>query len=261
MTMKKLLLLSLPVLIVFVLIGMPSVSFSQVTDTDFQNALNQLRQSRQGFKDAKAEEKNEASQEGKAKGQAQREAAQQKREAAQQKMEEKRKEVLLHLIDIQVKHWNRTKERVDRMPNITDELKAQLATEIDAVIQQLDGKKAEVQSVEGRETIKALAKEIRDFFKSKREVVKQIVDAIHASRMNNATAKAEERAAAIKAKVKELKDEGKDTTEIEKELDDAEEDIDDAEDAIGRQAFREANEDLQGAYQKFRNIAQKAKGL
>ena len=259
--MKKLLLSSLPVLIVFVLIGSPSVGFGQTTDADFQNALNQLRESRQGFKDAKAEEKNEASQEGKAKGQAQREAAKQKREEAKKKMEERRKEVLLRLIDIQIKHWNRIKERVDRMPNITDELKAQLAVEIDAVIQQLDSKKAEVQSVEGREAIKALAKEIRDLFKSKREIVKKIVDAIHASRMNNAAAKAEERAAAIKAKVKELKDEGKDTTKIEEELEDAEKDIDDAEDAIGRQAFREANEDLQGAYQKFRNIAQKARGL
>lgn len=259
--MKKLLLSFLPAMIAFVLILSPSVGIAQTTDDDFQNDLTQLRQSRKGFKDAKAEERNEASQEGKAKGQAKREAAQQKREAARRKMEDKRKETLLRLVDIQIKHWNRVTDRVERMPNITDDLKAQLASEIDAVIQGLNNQKAKVQGVEGREEIKTLAKEIRSSFKSKREVIKSIVDAIHASRANKAAAKAEERAAAIKAKVQELKDQGEDTAELEVELEDAEEDIDDAGDAIGRKAFREANEDLKGAYQKFRNIAQKANNL
>ena len=259
--MKKLLLSFLPALIAFVLVVSPLAGLAQTTDEDFQNAISQLRESRQGFKDAKAQEINEASQEIRAQGQAQREAAQQRRAVAQQKREEKRKETLLHLVDIQVKHLERTKERVQRMPNITDDLKAQLATEIDSNIQSVNDQKAKVESTSGREEIKALAKEIRAFFKSYRASVKSIVDAIHASRANIAAAKAEERAATIKAKVQELKQQGKDTTEIEIELEDAEENINDAEDAIGRKAFKEANEDLKGAYQKFRSIAEKAKGL
>lgn len=259
--MKNLLLSFLPILIAFVLIASPSVGIAQTTDADFQNALSQLRQSRKDFKSAKAQEANGASEVGKAKGQAQREAAQQKREEARQRMETKRKEVLLKLVDIQIKWMNRTKERVQRMPKITDELKTQLTTEIDATIGNLNAEKAKVQGVTGKQAIKDLAKEIRALFKAKHEVVKKIVDAIHASRANQAVAKAEERAAAMKAKVKEMKDEGKDTTEIEADLEDAEEDIDDAQEAIGRKAFREANEDLKGAYQKFRNIAGKAKGL
>jgi len=261
MTMKKLLLSFLPALIALVLVVSPLASLAQTTDEDFQNAVRQLRESRQGFKDARAQERNEASQESKAKGQAQREAVQQRRAAAQGKMEEKRKETLLRLVDIQIKHLGRTKERVERMPNITDALKIQLAIEIDSNIQKVNDQKAKVESASGREAIKALAKEIRDLFKSYRVTVKSIVDAIHASRANVATAKAEERAAAIKAKVQELKQQGKDTTEIEVELEDAEGDIDDAEDAIGRKAFKEANEDLKGAYQKFRSIAEKAKRL
>ena len=261
MTMKKLLLSFLPALIAFVLVVSPLAGLAQTTDEDFKNAISQLRDSRQGFKDARAQERNEASQEGRAKGQAQREAAQQRRAAAQGKMEEKRKETLLRLVDIQVKHLERTKERVQGMPNITDALRTQLAAEIDFNIQKVNDQKVKVEGVSGREEIKALAKEIRDFFKSYRVNVRSIVDAIHASRANIATAKAEERASAIKAKVQELKQQGKDTTEIEVELEDAEGDIDDAEDAIGRKAFKEANEDLKGAYQKFRSIAEKAKGL
>lgn len=259
--MKKLLLSFLPVLVAFVLVGSPLVGVAQTTDGDFQNALNQLRQSRQDFKNEKAKEANETSEVGKAKGQAQREAAEQRREEARKRMEDKRKELLLKLVDIQIKWMNRTKERVQRMPNISDELKTQLTTEVDTTIQKLNNLKTIIQSATGQEAIKSLAKEVRDFFKSKHEVIKKIADAIHVSRTNNALAKAEERVAAMKAKIKELKDKGKDTNEIETELKEAEEDINEAQEATGRKAFKEANEDLRGAYQKFRNIAQKAKGL
>ena len=65
----------------------------------------------------------------------------------------------------------------------------------------------------------------------------------------------------IDEKLQELKGQGKDTTELEEELDAADVDIEEAKEEIGRKEFREANEDLQGAYQKFRSIAEKAKGL
>lgn len=259
--MKKLLLSFLPILVAFMLAGSPSVGIAQTTDGDFQNALTQLRAERQAFKEAKAEERNQAAEERGATVQARKEAAQQKRAEAQQRMETKRKEVLLKLVDIQVKWMERTKERVQRMPNITDELKTQLAGEVDSAIQNLNAEKAKIEATSGRDAIKALAKEVRDLFKSKHESVKKIVDAIHASRANDAVAKAEERAAAMKAKVNELKGQGKNTAEVESDLEDAEEDVDSAQEAIGRKAFKEANEDLKGAYQKFRNIAQKAKGL
>ncbi|MDO8265036.1 MAG: hypothetical protein Q7T34_01540 [Candidatus Parcubacteria bacterium] len=259
--MKKILQSILPLIIAFVLAGYSSVGIAQTTDEDVQNTLNQMRQSRQEFKNAKAQEASEAAGVGKAKGEAQRLVAQEKRETAQQRMEEKRKEVLLKLFDIQIKHLERTKARVQKMPNITDELKAQLATEIDIVIQKLNDEKVKVQAATGQEEIKNLAKEIRDFFKSYKDIVKNIVDAIHNSRANNAAATAEERLAAVKAKVQELKAQGKDTSDIDTEIEEAETDIDDAQEAIGRKAFKEGNEDLKGAYQKFRNIAQEAKGL
>lgn len=234
---------------------------AQTTDGDFQNALNQLRAERQAFKDAHDEERNQVAEERGATAQARREAAKQKQEEARQKMETKRKEILLKLVDIQIKWMERTKERIQRMPNITDELKTQLANAVDTAIQNLNAEKAKIEAASGRDAIKTLAKEIRDLFKSKRELVKSIVDAIHASRANDAVVKAEERAAAVGAKVGELKVQGKNTTEVESDLKDAEEDVDAARVAIGRKAFKEANEDLKGAYQKFRNIAQKAKGL
>jgi len=260
-TMKKLTFLFLPVLVALLFAGFASVALAQTTDANFQNALTQLRQLRQNFKDAKAQEISGASEEGKAKGQVQRQAAQQKREEARQRMEEKRKETLLKLVDIQIKWLNRVKERVSKMPNISADLKTQLAAEVDTAIQGLNGFKTRIQSASGRDAIRALAKEVRDFFKLKHEIVRKIVDAIHVSRATNSVAKAEERAAAVKAKVQELKNQGKNTAEVETELADAEKKIDDAQEAVGRKAFKETNEDLKGAYQKFRGIATKAKGL
>jgi hypothetical protein len=271
---KKLSLLLVPVVISVMLAGTPLAGVAQTTanqpagvgvavqaDTDLQNALTRLRQSRQDFKDSKAREVNAASEESSAKGQVARFAAQQKRAEARKRTEEKRKEVLLRLVDIQIRWMNRTKERVQKMPNITNDLKTQLAAEVEASIQKLNDEKAKIQSASGQEAIKSLAKEVRDLFKSKKEIVKKIVDAILASRANNAAAKAEDRAAAIKAKLEELKSAGRDTGELETDLADAEKKIDDAQTKAGQGAFKEANQDLKGAYQKFRGIADKAKGL
>lgn len=257
--MKKLVFVFLPVLAVSFLYA--SVGVAQTADADFKNALDQLRQSRQDFKDSKAQEGSATAEEDKAKNQAARQVAWQKRAEAQKQMEDKRKEALTKLVDIQITWMNRTKERVQKMPNISADLKTQLVSEVDVTVQKLNDLKSLIQNASGRDAIKALAKEVRDFFKSKHEIVKKIVDAIHASRAHNAVAKAEERVAAVKVKVQELKGQGKNTAEVESELEDAEKKIDEAQEATGRKVFREASEDLKGAYQKFRDIATKAKGL
>lgn len=263
--MKKFPFLFLPIFVALLFAGHAptsiALSTAQTTDDKFQNALSQLRQSRQNFKDAKAQEISGASEEGKAKNQTLRQAAKQKREEARKRREEKRKETLLKLVDIQIRWMSRTKERVQKMPNISADLKTQLFSEIDAAIQKLNDFNPRIQNASDQNAIKTLAKEIRDFFKLKHEIVKKIVDAIHASRATNSVSKAEERAAAVKARLQELKNQGKNTIEIETELADAEEKINNAREAVGRKTFREANEDLKDAYQKFRDIATKAKEL
>ena len=255
--MRKLSSLLIPPAISLLLVG-PLVIFAQTTGTEFQDALTELRQLRQSFKDAKIQEASEAT---RANSQAMRQAAEQRRTAAQQRMEEKRQEVLIKLVDIQIKWMDRTKKRVQRMPNISADLKTQLSSEVDAAVQQLNDLKSRIQGTSGREAIIALAKEVRDAFKTRHDIVKKIVDAIHTSRATDDVATAEARADAIKAKVQELKGQGKNTTGVEAEIADADKKISDARDALSRQSFREANDDLKGAYQKFRSIATKAKGL
>lgn len=259
--MKKIAQLSLALIFSLVLAGAPAVSRAKTSDADFQNAFKPLREARQKFKDAKAQEANERATGTRGLSPVKRQETEQRKADAKKRKEEHRKTVLLRLIDIQIKHLNRTKERVNRMPNIETALKTQLNAEIDKNIQKLNEEKTKVQNAAATDDLKALAKEVHDLFKSYREVVKQIVDAIHASRQTAAVAKAEDRAAAIKAKIEELKATGKDTNALEAELAEAKKKIDEAQENIGRKAFREANEDLKSAYQKFRDIANKAKGL
>lgn len=260
--MKKISLSILSIAIAASLMGTASVSLAQTAaDTDFQSALNQLRQARQAFKDAKSQEVKELQEAVAEKVKARRDQIEKRREETAKRREEQRKTVLNRLIDIQIKHFNRTNDRIQKMPNITDELKSQLQAKVDAAIQKLNEEKAKVQDTSGETEIKALAKEVRDLFKAHRELVKEIVDAIHASMADYAADKAEERANSIKAKIEGLKNEGKNTDELSAELENAEKNIADAREKIGRKAFREANEDLKGAYQLFRGIADKAKGM
>lgn len=257
--MKKIKLSILSLAIIVVLAGLSSVGIAQTADTDFENSIKQLRQKRQAFNDAKKQEETEKRQIAKEKAQDKLQQAEQRRVEAENKKEEKRKAVLLRLIDIQIKHFNKTNDRVQKMPNITDDLKAQLEGEINDAIGILEGKKTEIESSTGKEKIKELAIETKDLFKTHREIVKEIIEAIHSSRADKAASTAEDRAIAIKTKVKELKDKGQDTSELDNDLEDAEKEISDAKDNISRKAFKEASEDLKGAYQKFREIAEKAK--
>jgi hypothetical protein len=259
--MKKIKLSILLLAIIAVLTGSSSVGIAQTADIDLENSIGQLRQERQAFKDAKKQEEAEKQQAIKEKIQDKRQQAEQRRVEAENKRETKRKAVLLSLIDIQIKHFNKTNDRVQKMPNITDDLKAQLKKETSAAIGILEGKKIEVKSSISKEEIKKLAGETKDLFKMYREIVKKIVEAIHSSRADKAVSVAEDRAAVIKTKVKELKDKGQDTSEIDNDLIGVEKEISEAKSNLGRKAFKEANENLKGVYQKFREIAEKAKKI
>ena len=270
MNIKRITFLSLVSLVVSLsVIVAPSIVVAENSSTtaikniksETKDALEQMRKERQNFKDAKAQEVKAKSEEVKSKIQAEKENLKKKTEDAKKKMEEKRKETLLKLVDVQIKHWGNVKERVQNMPNITGELKTQLASEIDAGVQKLNDFKVKIQTVQTKEEIQALAKEVKDFFKTKQDVVKKIVEAIHMSQAKNIESKAEERLSAIKAKIEDLKSKGKDVSELEKEITEAETKITQSAEKISGKSFKEANEKIKSAYENFKEIAKKARGL
>ena len=260
--MKKISAFIFAVIIALAVFVVPARSSAQTTTTStLQDSLAQLRKDRQAFKDALSQEKVEMQKERAEKSQTLKTQIEQKRAEFQKKREENRKTVLLRLIDIQIRHLTNTKERVGKMPNIQDSLKTQLNTKIDEVIQKLNDERIKVQNATTPEALKALAVEIKDYFKSYRDVVKQIVDAIHASRATATIEKATERLTAIQSKLDELKAAGKDVTALQAELDQAKAKIEDAKTQTTNNQLTQAAQDLKAAYDLFQDIAQKAKSL
>lgn len=228
---------------------------------DIKTYLEKMRASLKEFRDKKTSEDTDRTVALKEKLASKKKDIQARIDAAKKIKEEKRKEVLVRLIEVEIKHFNNTADRVAKMPNITAEIKAQLKTAIDSAVQKLNDQKAKVQAAASDEDVKTLAKETKDLFKTHREIVKKIVAGIHASKESSLISKAEERLAAIETKIGELKAQGKNVSELETILAAAKADIAAAKEKLSQKSFTEANDLLKKAYDKFKTIAEKAKAL
>lgn len=234
----------------------PAVSAS----VDFETEVNQFRDLNKDFLDESDKEIIEAANVVKAKKSSDKKAAEKRLAAAHSKKEEIRKRVLLKLIDIQSKQLGRTAERILRMPNIDNAKKTELRSEIDSAIQQLAAEKIKVQNAIDEKTIKSLASEVRDMFKTEQDIVQKIVDAIHVSRFNGIISSAEEKVIVVQAKIQDLKNLGQDTTDLDKAMEEAQNSIDQANRKITKQAYKEAVNSLKDVYQKFISITDKVNG-
>lgn len=228
--MKKLLRLFLPIFVVLLFVGLPFASIAENSNNSLKNSLDKFRQSRQEFRNAKLQKTI---------------------------VSEKRRDVLVRLIDIQIKYFERTKERIEKMPNITQEFKNELDAKINEVIQGLVEKKVTVESAQTPEEIKNLALEIQSSSKSYREIIKNIVNAILTSRVDRAIDKAEERLVVIDKKVQKLKKRGEDVSEVEKSIDYVGSFIENIRGGMERKTFKETLKDLKDAYQQLRSLISK----
>lgn len=228
---------------------------------DIKTYLEKMRASLKEFRDKKTSEDTDKTSILKEKLASKKKEIQARIDAAKKSKEEKRKEVLVRLIEVEIKHFNNTADRVAQMPNITSEIKAQLKTAIDNAVQKLNDEKTKVQAATTDDDVKTLAKETKDLFKTHREIVKKIVTGIHASKESSLISKAEERLAAIETKISELKAQGKNVSELETILAAAKTDLASAKEKLSQKSFTEANDLLKSVYEKFKSIAEKAKTL
>lgn len=230
---------------------------AQNAASSVEASLVQLRKDREDFKSSKLLEEAKIAEIAKEKIAAKRKLIEAKREELRITKEEKRKAVLIRLLDIQIKQLKNTKERVAKMPNIKEDLKTSLNTKIDSAIAELNAEKTKVQNATASDDLKKLAKEIKDLFKSKREIVKAIVDAILASVADKNITTAENRLAELTAKIAELKAAGQDTTALDNLLTIAEGKIAATKTKAGRKELKEAVNDLKEAYKNMKSITGK----
>lgn len=224
---------------------------------DIDSRLQQMRKDRDDFKSSKQLEESKILEAAKEKVAAKRKLIEAKREELRIKKEEKRQAVLVNLIDIQIKQLGNTQERVKKMPNITDNLKGELDKAIIAAIGELEAEKVILQAITKPEDLKAFAKELKDSFKAKRSIVKQIVDAILASRANKTIDNAEGRLTEITAKIAALKAAGQDTAALDALLVAAQSKIAAANTKAGKEDLKGAISDLKEAYKSMKSIIEK----
>lgn len=222
-----------------------------------EGSLRLLRKDRNDFKNNKLEEIKENANILKEKASAKKKIIQARLEKIKQDKEAKRKAVLSRLIDIQIKQLENIKERAAKMPNIKEDLKANLSDKINEAISELEAEKIILQAITKPEDLKAFAKELKDSFKTKRDIVKAIVDAILASKADKTIDNAEGRLAELKAKIAELKVAGQDVSILESLLAVAEAKITAAAAKTGKKDFKEAINDLKEAYKNMKSIVEK----
>lgn len=224
---------------------------------DIQDSLVQLRKDKEDFKNNKLQEESEKALIAKEKNISNRKVIEARQEEARKAKEEKRKIVLTRLIDIQVKQLENTKERIAKMPNIKEDLKTSLNDEIDGMIAELNTEKMILEAITAPEDLKAFAQELKDLFKTKRDIVKQIVDAIMASKSEKITTDATGRLTEIKAKIAALKADGQDTAALDSLLAAAQAKIAAASTKIGKKDLKNAINDLKEAYKDMKSVVEK----
>lgn len=127
-----------------------------------------------------------------------------KRKAATEQVLTKVKQAAVRAIDSTIKKLNKIKDRVAKMKNISDELKAELNEKIDARIAVLMEKKAAVEAATTKEEVKAALGESQKELRSTKDIIKSVVEAIHKTHLQNiitrlekVLVKLEEKAAAL----------------------------------------------------------------
>lgn len=172
-----------------------------------------------------------------------------------------RKTTLQKVISIQLAYFNRVQERINRMPNISDDEKANLTTQITTVLSGLETQQTGIEGTSDDDLLITKAKDLHTAFMGYRESVKSIVGSIHATRVAGAEDTTGDRASAIKTELDTLAADGNDVTALQTELATTQTLIDDATTLREAGDYKGAVSKLREAYAVFRSVSQAVKKL
>jgi hypothetical protein len=162
-------------------------------------------------------------------------------------------------VDKAIAKYEKTKSKVQKMPNISAENKLAIVAKIDEAIANLESLRAKIALANTSEEVKAIMAEVKTQMKSGYKVVKAAVSAIHATRLTEITAKLASVLDKLTAKVVELKTAGKDVVEMDKLVLKAKTEISDANAKITTGDLDQAKERALAARETLREISQKIK--
>lgn len=169
-----------------------------------------------------------------------------------------RKTTLQKVVDIQIAYFNRVQERINNMPNISEAEKTKLTSQVATSIAGLETSKAGIDATSNEDLLITKSKDLRTAFMGYHELVKAIVDSIHASKVADAEDTTGDRASAIEAELDTLAADGKDVTSLKTELATTQTYIDDAKTLREAGDYKGAVSKLKEAYAVFRSVSQAA---
>lgn len=233
------------------IMALPVLVRATDSDSDFESKLNDIRDRREQFLKIRSEALDT------------RTKTLEQRQTLSQERATQRKDVLLHIIDVQIAYFERMQNRIEQLPNLSDEEKTELDTEVQAVITNLQTLKTQIDGTAtgDEDTLKSLAQQVLELFKSKRTLVWDIVKGIHEHHVTNVLTRAHERLAAITSRLDEFTADGKDVSSLIALADQAQTALSAAQDSVTAGEYRQALESIKQAYTLFRQIIQGAKDL
>ena len=188
-------------------------------------------------------------------------AAKEKKDQIRQDILAKAKSAATKAIERAIAKYGKVKTRVQNMPNISAEKKAEVAAKIDAEITKLQSAKARVAAATTVEQVKSVMVEVKAQIKSSINAVKEVVAAIHATHLQNMVDKLNDILTKLTAKVTDLKNDGKDVTAMEELEKKAKQYLDDAKADISGKEYKSAKNNLLEARKALVELAQKIKAM
>lgn len=216
---------------------------------EVQTAIESMRQAKQRFLEARQNAADNSN------------VTSDRRQEALANRTDRRKDALLRILDVHQKHLEKTKDRVDGMPNITDEQKTEAKSAIDEALASVEALKAQVEAAADDEALRAVASAVRDQLKDYHTTVKRVVQAIHASRLTAFIDRALSRASALADELSSLQLVGKDVTALQEQLGQAQDLIAEAQSQSEGGELRTAIQSLKDAYALLRQVAQGVQAL
>lgn len=168
----------------------------QAAQKSYQNAVGAYTSARQGFLSAKDKYQ------------------QSKNVQDKTALEQKAKEFLSNAVTAVIKRLEALRNKIERMPNISETDRTALIAEIDNELNWLKDRQTKISAATPVQ-LKEEAKTVREYWKNIRVAVKRVTGEAMAARMNAVIAKADGFSVRVSAKIAELKATGKDTAQLE----------------------------------------------
>lgn len=233
-------------LILFSLLGLPVFIYAHAEESprdsrsetsDIGNPLDNMRERREEIKKQVEEMRNKSGE---------------KKEKAKEIVLAKIKQAALKAIDSTINKLNRIKNRVSKMKVISDDQKAELNSKIDARIEVLRSTRGTVEAATTKEEVRAALGESQKEVRSTLEIVKNIVEAIHKTHLENIVERLKKVLEKLETKAKDLEE--TDGENVDSLITEANSAIASANSDISAGNLKEAKENIKRAHKLIRKI-------